>query len=66
MEPITIWTFGVAARAAVKLSVVGQIGINLSAAMIGQGAADIFACILKRRLLHQRRSIARLLKQHFC
>ena len=48
MEPITIWTFDAAARAAIELSAVGPIGINLSAAMLGQGAAEIVSGIVRK------------------
>jgi predicted signal transduction protein with EAL and GGDEF domain len=48
MEPITIWTFDAAARAAAELSAVGPIGINLSAAMLGPGAVEIVSGIVKK------------------
>lgn len=46
IEPITIWTFEAASRAAEELSVIGPIGVNLSAAMFGEGAAEIIKGII--------------------
>ncbi len=47
IEPITIWTFEAAAKAASSLSSVGPVGVNLSAAMLGEGAAEIVSGVLK-------------------
>lgn len=48
MEPITIWTLDAAARAAVELSADSPIRINLSAAMLRQGAVGIVSGIVKK------------------
>lgn len=47
IEPITIWTFEAAAKAAHELKSIGPIGINLSATMLGQGASEIVAGVFK-------------------
>ena len=64
MEPIRIWIFHAADKAAVDLSAVSSFGINLSAAILGEGVAEIVTGTVKNVSVAPHAFILRLQRQH--